>query len=324
MILTRSRPAIHPKSTTLATCEARRFRGLAKRDGSRVQSTVTVHTIATHTLRTFRFNRMFELSALQDQRLQFPEWFTCQTGHFGDVSGTATCLQRPLGIHTSTTQHELPARCDQRLCDVVWLQSIRNHLQGTTLRPESTLSRYLWGLYVARLSKRSSSRVLTSATVCTVATWDLLASRCNRGFELSAGQNQRLHITECAISQTDYFGDVIGITVCLQCPIGIHTRIAQQNAYTYSLAGMLNGYAMVRCLSFQTGFVGCTLRCVVSDYRISVCSDCGFRAAHGGHAILFVLAAFIVGMTVCALKSESSVLDVAALTNPTLHFCLRV
>ena len=42
---------------------------------------------------------MFELSALQDQRLQLPELLTCQTGYFGDV-----CLQCPFGIHMSTAQ----------------------------------------------------------------------------------------------------------------------------------------------------------------------------------------------------------------------------
>ena len=47
----------------------------------------------------FRFNRMFELSASQDQRLQFPGWLTCQTGYFGDV-----CLQCPFGIHMSAAQ----------------------------------------------------------------------------------------------------------------------------------------------------------------------------------------------------------------------------
>ena len=47
----------------------------------------------------FRFNRMFELSAVQDQRLQFTEWPTCQTGYFGDVF-----LQCPFGIHMSTAQ----------------------------------------------------------------------------------------------------------------------------------------------------------------------------------------------------------------------------
>ena len=55
---------------------------------------------------------------------------------------------------------------------------------------------------------------------------------------------------------------------------------------------------------------------MINDFEISAF---GFRAAHGGHAILSVLAVFIDGMTVCALMSESNVLDVAALTNPTLH-----
>ena len=36
----------------------------------------------------FRFNRMFELSALQDQRLQLPEWLTFQTG-YEIVEGTS-------------------------------------------------------------------------------------------------------------------------------------------------------------------------------------------------------------------------------------------
>ena len=58
------------------------------------------------------------------------------------------------------------------------------------------------------------------------------------------------------------------------------------------------------------------VHCMIIDFDISAF---GFRAAHGGHAILFVLAVFIVGMTVFALKSESRVLDVAALVNPTLH-----
>ena len=56
---------------------------------------------------------------------------------------------------------------------------------------------------------------------------------------------------------------------------------------------------------------------MLSDYNMSECSECGFRAGHGGQAILSVLAVFIDGMTVCALTSESSVLDVAALMNPT-------
>ena len=59
--------------------------------------------------------------------------------------------------------------------------------------------------------------------------------------------------------------------------------------------------------------------CMFSDYKISECSEFGFRAGHGGQAILSVLAVFIDGMSVCALTSESSVLDVAALMNPTLH-----
>ena len=40
-------------------------------------------------------------------------------------------------------------------------------------------------------------------------------------------------------------------------------------------------------------------------------------------AILSELAVFIVGKTVCALTSESSVLDVAALMNPTFHATAR-
>ena len=70
----------------------------------------------------------------------------------------------------------------------------------------------------------------------------------------------------------------------------------QQFAYTYSLTGMFKGYEMVESASFLLGYV-----------------------CHGGHAILSVLAVFIDVMTVCALTSESSVLDIAALMNPTLH-----
>ena len=62
---------------------------------------------------------------------------------------------------------------------------------------------------------------------------------------------------------------------------------------------------------------------MLSDCKISECSEfgfrAGFRAGHGGQVILSVLAVFIDGMTMCALTSESSVLDVAALMNPTLH-----
>ena len=143
MILTRSRPTYfqslpHLQLVGLADstpCEAGLFKSPAstltpnwwdwslartsKRDGSRVLAAVTVHTVATRPLLAFRFNCGFELSALQDQRLQFTEWPTCQTGYFGDVSGTATRLQCPFGIHTSTKQHELPARYDQRLLDMV-------------------------------------------------------------------------------------------------------------------------------------------------------------------------------------------------------------
>ena len=77
--LTMNRPAIHPKSTTHATCGACRFRALRSGMVQESGRQSHVHTIATHTLMAFRFNRMFELSALQDQRLQFPEWSTCQT-----------------------------------------------------------------------------------------------------------------------------------------------------------------------------------------------------------------------------------------------------
>ena len=49
---------------------------------------------------------MVELSALQDQRLQFPELVTCQTGYFGDV-----CLQCPFGIHMSAAQQNTCTHC---------------------------------------------------------------------------------------------------------------------------------------------------------------------------------------------------------------------
>ena len=58
---------------------------------------------------------------------------------------------------------------------------------------------------------------------------------------------------------------------------------------------------------------------MLSDYKISECSDFGLRAGHGGQAILSILTAFIDGMNVCALKSEGSVLDVVALMSPILH-----
>ena len=56
--------------------------------------------------------------------------------------------------------------------------------------------------------------------------------------------------------------------------------------------------------------------CMFSDY---VDSPFVFWAAHDDHAFLLVLAVFAVGMTVFAMESEEGVLDVAALTNQTLH-----
>ena len=56
---------------------------------------------------------------------------------------------------------------------------------------------------------------------------------------------------------------------------------------------------MVEGRSCQPCFFGRSLRDM--DFEISAF---GFRAAHGGHAILSVLAVFIDGMTVCALMSE--------------------
>ena len=53
-----------------------------------------------------------------------------------------------------------------------------------------------------------------------------------------------------------------------------------------------------------------------SDY---VDASLVFWVAHDDHAFLLVLAVFVVGMTVFAMESEEGVLDVAALTNQTLH-----
>ena len=54
-------------------------------------------------------------------------------------------------------------------------------------------------------------------------------------------------------------------------------------------------------------------------YSYYVDSPFVFWAAHDDHAFLLVLAVFVVGMTVFAMESEEGVLDVAALTNQTLH-----
>ena len=65
---------------------------------------------------------MFELSALQDQRLQLPEWLTFQTGYFGDVS-----LQGPFGIHMSTAQQNT---CTHYLAGIIG--DVSNFLPGMT------------------------------------------------------------------------------------------------------------------------------------------------------------------------------------------------
>ena len=62
-------------------------------------------------------------------------------------------LMRPAVVQSALKPHAggVPSDRDE--------YSLRKHLQGPTLRPESTLSRHLWGLYVAHLSKRSSARI---------------------------------------------------------------------------------------------------------------------------------------------------------------------
>ena len=96
--------------------------------------------------------------------------------------------------------------------------SLRNHLQGPHVTSRVYPLTSLMGLIrCAPFDAVEYETFLTSVTVRPVAFWHLLASSCNRGLELSAGQPQRRHITECAICQTGYFGDVIGITMCLQC-----------------------------------------------------------------------------------------------------------
>ena len=62
-------------------------------------------------------------------------------------------LMRPAVVQSALKPHAggVPSDRDE--------YSLRNHLQGPTLRPESTLSSHLWGLYVARLSKRLSTRI---------------------------------------------------------------------------------------------------------------------------------------------------------------------
>ena len=79
----------------------------------------------------------------------------------------------------------------------------------------------------------------------------------------------------------------------------------------------LRDYSFLRVASLASSVV----HCMIIDFDVSAF---GLRAAHGGHAFLSVLAVFFDGMTVCALTSESRVLDVAALMNPTLHDCLKV
>ena len=73
--------------------------------------------------------------------------------------------------------------------------------------------------------------------------------RCDYVFDLSARQFQRRQFPQYATFQTGFFGLASGTTNCLHCTFGIHTSIAQQNAYTYSLAGMFKGYAMSRHLA---------------------------------------------------------------------------
>ena len=103
-----------------------------------------------------------------------------------------------------------------------------------------------------------------------------MAFRFNRTFELSALQEQRLQFPEWSMCQTD---------------------TSAMRWWRVILASLASS----------------VVHCMIIDFDISAF---GFRAAHGGHAILFVLTVFIEGMTVW---SESRVLDVAALMNPTLH-----
>ena len=70
--------------------------------------------------------------------------------------------------------------------------------------------------------------------------------RCDCVFDLSARQFQRRQFPEYATFRTGFFGLVSGTTNCLHCTFRIHKSIAQQNAYTCSLAGMFKGYAMSR------------------------------------------------------------------------------
>ena len=68
-------------------------------------------------------------------------------------------------------------------------------------------------------------------------------------FYLSARQFQRRQFPVYATFRIGFFGLASGTTNCLHCTFGIHTSIAQQNAYTCSLAGMFKGYAMSRHLA---------------------------------------------------------------------------
>ena len=90
--------------------------------------------------------------------------------------------------------------------------------------------------------------------------WSMISRslRSGSGLLTAATQVQRLQIPLCATSRVGFFGLVSGMVAYLQCPSGIYTSIAQQNAYTYSLTGMFKGFEMVECSSFQPGYVRCS------------------------------------------------------------------
>ena len=54
---------------------------------------------------------------------------------------------------------------------------------------------------------------------------------------------------ECATCQPGFFGDVSGMTTCIQCSSGTHTSITQQTTYT-NLPGMFKACEIVECASW--------------------------------------------------------------------------